>query len=195
MGGSEEGVEDVGDAGGIRGRQLLGVDEVDEGAGGAELGAVVAELEVVVEDLDGLVDGEAEGVGGFAPEFLVAAIELCDEEGVFGLPVVEGFGVDLEAVADGVLGFAREERVEGIELAVGEAIFAAGNLGGLRRLGIWFFVILKKPGIIGNCRRGGRGYGFGGNDRGCRSLGRDFGLLDHVLTSLLKVDRGYQTYT
>jgi hypothetical protein len=110
LGGAEEGVEDVADAGGVGGGELVGVDEVDEGAGGAELGHVVAgDIEVPVEDLDGVIDGEAEGIGGLAPELLVAAIELGDEEGVFGFPVVEGLGVNLEAVADVVLGFAGED--------------------------------------------------------------------------------------
>ena len=145
LGGAEEGVEDVADAGGVVGGEFPGVDEVEEGAGGAELGAVVARGgEVGVEYLDGLVDAEAEGVGGVAPEFLVAAIVLCDEEGVFSLPVVEGFGVDLEVVADGVLRLAREKGFEGMELAGGEVSgfgVGVGGLGGLHRLGTRFLIV------------------------------------------------------
>jgi hypothetical protein len=80
---------------------------------------VVGVVEVLGEDFDGGIEEHAEAVGGFAPEFFVAAMEFGLEEGV-GPPVEEGAAVDAEDAGDDFIALADGEELDGAALVWGE---------------------------------------------------------------------------
>src|SRR5688572_22530997 len=113
------------------GFELGGAGDGGEGEGAAgehseELVGVFGSLpafapgEGALDQVEGFEEEEVEaGAGGFHGLGL-AAIELCDERGVLGLPAVEGGAVDAEDGGGGGGGVADEEEGDGGLLLGGE---------------------------------------------------------------------------
>jgi hypothetical protein len=114
-------VEDAVGIGGVVGRGEAGLaGQSEECEGGAERCGLIGGADLAAEDADGVAEEATELVGGGAPDFLTAAIELGLEDVVVEPPAVDGGASDIEVASDGGVGLAHDEEFDGVLLGGGQ---------------------------------------------------------------------------